>query len=287
MEALGLCPQSHDGNVIRDVRREDVRNGVPALARRNEIRSPLASHTSAIRVAALDRLSWQVLSHAAPGRLLDVAGTGHTPPLTPCSTANLSQDLQVERCSLLQCGANTLCGAHSRALKTRGAVAERLTCSPPTKTNRVQPLTGSLPGFRKWESFWTIPLVGGFSRGDLLFPPSLHYGAAPHAPHFTLHRLSSPDVKSRPNLFTHSLKNEDRWLDYSPPTFTSRARFPARGRPPPHLCDLCLWERRRTMPLVGGFSRRSPVYPSPFILALFHTSPRFILVGALSFGVIS
>ncbi|KAJ8873585.1 hypothetical protein PR048_024403 [Dryococelus australis] len=37
--------------------------------------------------------------------------------------------------------------------------------SPPTKANRVQSPAGS-PDFRKWESRWTIPLVGGFSRGS-------------------------------------------------------------------------------------------------------------------------
>ncbi|KAJ8867035.1 hypothetical protein PR048_032897 [Dryococelus australis] len=37
--------------------------------------------------------------------------------------------------------------------------------TPPTKANRVQSPAGSLD-FRKWESCWTMPLVGGFSRGS-------------------------------------------------------------------------------------------------------------------------
>ncbi|KAJ8888170.1 hypothetical protein PR048_007657 [Dryococelus australis] len=43
-------------------------------------------------------------------------------------------------------------------------VSERLACSPPTRANRVQSPAESLPDFRMWESCWTMPLVGGFSR---------------------------------------------------------------------------------------------------------------------------
>ncbi|KAJ8876500.1 hypothetical protein PR048_020945 [Dryococelus australis] len=50
------------------------------------------------------------------------------------------------------------------------AVAKRLACSPPTKADRVQSPTGPLPGFRKWASCRTKPLVGGFSRGSPVFP---------------------------------------------------------------------------------------------------------------------
>ncbi|KAJ8883376.1 hypothetical protein PR048_015219 [Dryococelus australis] len=60
------------------------------------------------------------------------------------------------------------------------------------------------PGFRKWESCRTMPLVGGFSRGSPVFP----------APSFlrrsiftSITLISSEDlaVKSRLYLFTHSL----------------------------------------------------------------------------------
>ncbi|KAJ8883609.1 hypothetical protein PR048_015453 [Dryococelus australis] len=55
----------------------------------------------------------------------------------------------------------------------RGArVAEWLASSPPTKANRVRS-----PDFRKWESCRTMPLVGGFSRGSPVSPPS-HSDAA-------------------------------------------------------------------------------------------------------------
>ncbi|KAJ8898205.1 hypothetical protein PR048_003565 [Dryococelus australis] len=50
-------------------------------------------------------------------------------------------------------------------------MAERLACSPPTTTNRVQSLVGSLPGFSRTEiACWTMPLVGGFSQGSPVSP---------------------------------------------------------------------------------------------------------------------
>ncbi|KAJ8883162.1 hypothetical protein PR048_015002 [Dryococelus australis] len=47
------------------------------------------------------------------------------------------------------------------------------------------------------------------------------------------------------------------WLDYLPSTKANRARFPARSPP-----DFRVWESNRTMPLVGGSPRRSPVSPA-------------------------
>ncbi|KAJ8895198.1 hypothetical protein PR048_000523 [Dryococelus australis] len=47
-----------------------------------------------------------------------------------------------------------------------------------------------------------------------------------------------------------------RWSDYSSPTKANRARFPAGS-----LQDVREWESCLTMPVVGGFSRGSPVYP--------------------------
>ncbi|KAJ8878990.1 hypothetical protein PR048_019596 [Dryococelus australis] len=40
-------------------------------------------------------------------------------------------------------------------------------------------------------SCWTMPLVGGFSRGSP-FPPPLHSGASPYSPHFTF--IGSKDL---------------------------------------------------------------------------------------------
>ncbi|KAJ8873891.1 hypothetical protein PR048_024727 [Dryococelus australis] len=50
----------------------------------------------------------------------------------------------------------------------KATVAERFARSPPTKANRVQSSAGS-PESCTWESCRTMPLVGGFSRGDRSF----------------------------------------------------------------------------------------------------------------------
>ncbi|KAJ8877986.1 hypothetical protein PR048_022449 [Dryococelus australis] len=50
------------------------------------------------------------------------------------------------------------------------------------------------------------------------------------------------------------------WLDNSPPTFANRVRLPTRS-----LQDFRMWELCRTIPLVGGFSRGSPIPALRFI----------------------
>ncbi|KAJ8872060.1 hypothetical protein PR048_025661 [Dryococelus australis] len=54
------------------------------------------------------------------------------------------------------------------SLRSSGRRRPSRACSPPTKANRVT------PGFRMWESCWTMPLVGGFSRGSP-FSPALEF----------------------------------------------------------------------------------------------------------------
>ncbi|KAJ8882365.1 hypothetical protein PR048_014169 [Dryococelus australis] len=63
----------------------------------------------------------------------------------------------------------------------KAGVAEQLACSHPTKVNRVQSPAGSLPDFRMWESYGTMPLVGGFSRGYPVSPP-FHSAITPYSP---------------------------------------------------------------------------------------------------------
>ncbi|KAJ8891742.1 hypothetical protein PR048_004277 [Dryococelus australis] len=50
------------------------------------------------------------------------------------------------------------------------APPRRLDCSPATKANQVQSPSGSLPDFRKWDSFQTISVVSGFPRGSPISP---------------------------------------------------------------------------------------------------------------------
>ncbi|KAJ8898015.1 hypothetical protein PR048_003375 [Dryococelus australis] len=84
-------------------------------------------------------------------------------------------------------------------------VPERLDCSPPTKTNRVQYPACSLrifvSGNRSGRCLWSVGFLG-----DLPFPPPpFHSGAAPYSPRFTPIGSKHLDVKIRPNLCTHSL----------------------------------------------------------------------------------
>ncbi|KAJ8877563.1 hypothetical protein PR048_022018 [Dryococelus australis] len=101
---------------------------------------------------------------------------------------------------------------HSSSLRfellLRGAtVVERLTCSPPTASNRLQFPAGS-QDFRKWESCWTMSLVGEFSRGS---PVSSALSVRRRSILTSITLIGSQDitVKSRPKLFTH--------LSYEPP----------------------------------------------------------------------
>ncbi|KAJ8880473.1 hypothetical protein PR048_016943 [Dryococelus australis] len=56
-----------------------------------------------------------------------------------------------------------------------------------------------------------MPLVDGFSWGSPVSPP-LHSGVAPYSPRFTLDDSQDLDVKSRSNLFTHSVGIEPATL---------------------------------------------------------------------------
>ncbi|KAJ8878518.1 hypothetical protein PR048_019096 [Dryococelus australis] len=69
---------------------------------------------------------------------------------------------------------------HPRSVAARGpvipkkaAVVQQLDCLPPTKANRVQSPARLLVYFRMCELWWTMPLLGGFSRGSPI-TPALH-----------------------------------------------------------------------------------------------------------------
>ncbi|KAJ8894968.1 hypothetical protein PR048_000276, partial [Dryococelus australis] len=81
--------------------------------------------------------------------------------------------------------------------------AERLTCSPPTKANRVQSTARSLRVFACGYRAGRCRCSAGF-LGDLQFPQSLRSGTAPYSPRFTLFGSQDQEVKSRPNLFPHA-----------------------------------------------------------------------------------
>ncbi|KAJ8867021.1 hypothetical protein PR048_032883 [Dryococelus australis] len=82
---------------------------------------------------------------------------------------------------------------------------------------------GSIPGratpnFRTWESCRAMPLVGGFSRGSPV-PPALSFGRCSRLTSIIHIGSQDLDVKSRPNLFTHSEQgrvDRDEWEDVDP-----------------------------------------------------------------------
>ncbi|KAJ8881127.1 hypothetical protein PR048_017600 [Dryococelus australis] len=83
-------------------------------------------------------------------------------------------------------------------------VAERLTCSLPTKVNQVRSPAGSLPDFCMWESCQTMSLVGGFSWGYPVYPTlAFHRCSIPTS--ITLIDSQDLAINSRQNLFTHTL----------------------------------------------------------------------------------
>ncbi|KAJ8884581.1 hypothetical protein PR048_016438 [Dryococelus australis] len=72
-------------------------------------------------------------------------------------------------------------------------------------------------------------------------------------------------VCCKPTNLSNTATGAER-LTCPPPTKANRVQFPAESLP-----DFCMCESCRSMPLVGGFSRGSPVLPRPFIPALLHT----------------
>ncbi|KAJ8869182.1 hypothetical protein PR048_030752 [Dryococelus australis] len=74
------------------------------------------------------------------------------------------------------------CALDNRTLGA--AVVYWLDYSPPTNANRVRFPAGSLPRLRMWESCWTMPHVGGFSRGSPTSPAPSFRRRSVYSPHF-------------------------------------------------------------------------------------------------------
>ncbi|KAJ8867438.1 hypothetical protein PR048_031240 [Dryococelus australis] len=86
----------------------------------------------------------------------------------------------------------------------QATMAERLVCSPSTKTIRIQSPAGSLPDLSTWESCQTMPLVGRLSRGSTV-SPALSFQLSSILTSITLIDSQDLAVKSHLNLFTPSL----------------------------------------------------------------------------------
>ncbi|KAJ8865622.1 hypothetical protein PR048_033142 [Dryococelus australis] len=166
------------------------------------------------------------------------------------------------------------------------AVVQWLGHSPPTAAIRARSPTGSPPDFRTWESCWTTPLAGGVFSGYSRFPHpcipvSLHLRVSCHAMSGDDGHLRVPAGKpvtrrvlSHPG-FTPRLRGS---RVVSPIPKVNRVRFPAGPLP-----EFPMWEPCKTMPLVGGFSRGSPLI-SPSLhsgAARYITSPSSTLKTSL------
>ncbi|KAJ8885391.1 hypothetical protein PR048_011588 [Dryococelus australis] len=139
-------------------------------------------------------------------------------------------------------------------------VAEQLARSPPTKAIQA--------------------VCRRVFAGDLSFPP-------PPPPAFSFRRCSTPTsitpngshdlaAKSRLNPFTHSHHGPTvaERLDCSPPTQGESGSILDRYNPDFRTRQSC-----RTMPLVGGFSRGSPVSHAPSFDAA-ECSPHFARIAS-------
>ncbi|KAJ8883603.1 hypothetical protein PR048_015447 [Dryococelus australis] len=153
------------------------------------------------------------------------------------------------------------------------AGAELLACSPPTKANRIQYPAGSLPDSHTWESCRAMPLPAGF-LGDLPFPPSFHSGAVPFspqspssAPKTSVGQVNHAYLPPPPGQYKRNVAVQHgnsaigatvaERLAGTPPTKANRVHSLAGSQ------NFRKWESCRTMPLVSGFSRGSPVSPAP------------------------
>ncbi|KAJ8878872.1 hypothetical protein PR048_019471 [Dryococelus australis] len=116
----------------------------------------------------------------------------------------------------------------------------RFTYSPPTKVTRVRSSAGSLRIFacenRTVRCCWSAGFLG-----DLPFPPPFHSGAAPYS-------LQSPTSTLKTSML--------RAVQISSLTQMNRAQSQVGS------LDFRIREPCRTMPLVGWFSRGSPIYPA-------------------------
>ncbi|KAJ8882321.1 hypothetical protein PR048_014123 [Dryococelus australis] len=124
-----------------------------------------------------------------------------------------------------------------------------------------------LPDFRMWESCRTIPLVGGFSRGSPV-PPSFPSNAAPYSPQSLSSALKTPVYALTPlqqqdrgsNQPTLVLRLAMTWSYFGQPLKTE---IRMNGPGIEHESSGMQVGIVRTPPLVSGFSRGSPISPTP------------------------
>ncbi|KAJ8893759.1 hypothetical protein PR048_006359 [Dryococelus australis] len=126
--------------------------------------------------------------------------------IAPLTTADARRTMKAQ--CLLTTTAKTIpyklsCGVNTHTISLSLALPTFSLSSTLNQTNRVLFSVGSPPDFRMRKSWWTKPLVGGFSRRSHVFP-ALSFRR--FSIHTSITLIGSQDiaVKSNPNLFTHS-----------------------------------------------------------------------------------
>ncbi|KAJ8878678.1 hypothetical protein PR048_019263 [Dryococelus australis] len=117
-------------------------------------------------------------------------------------------------------------------------------------SNRVESPAGSLPDFHMWESCQMVPLVGGFSLESPFSPTTLFWCCSMLT---SITAIVSQDLAVPIKLFT----NPNNINMPNPLIFIHRGQF-STGSP----SDFRMRASCRTMSLVGGFSRGSPISPN-------------------------
>ncbi|KAJ8896909.1 hypothetical protein PR048_002255 [Dryococelus australis] len=133
------------------------------------------------------------------------------------------------------------------------SVAQWLAHSPPTTVIWIRSPAGSLPDFRMWELCWTMPLAGVFSRGTPASPALAFQRRSILGFHF----MSCPGMTGTYGYQLESPSLGERCLVLGSLPTQKRTGF----NPRPGHSEFWKWESCRMMPLVGGFSRGSPVSP--------------------------
>ncbi|KAJ8870487.1 hypothetical protein PR048_029510 [Dryococelus australis] len=118
------------------------------------------------------------------------------------------------------------------------AATEWLDCSPTTMANRVQSLAGPFLDFRKWESYRTMPLVGGFFSGISRFPRPFIPALLHSHPHFTL--IGSQDLVSL--LFCKNYRRRAKLSAKG--TASNEVRIPLERREDQSTGNTKAWRRR-------------------------------------------
>ncbi|KAJ8879353.1 hypothetical protein PR048_019961 [Dryococelus australis] len=244
---------SHDTrDELLDVDKES--SSTPSMPRRKPLQCP-SQHALALHCPSSGLSLW-----------LKKCRRGHRPPptITTCSTF----------------GEKGRGDKQGQNKKQEAAVAERLARSPPTKANRAQFLAGS-PDFRKWESYRTMQLVGGFSQGSPISPApsfrrrsifnSITLIGSQDLAGLTLHHLT---ISPKPSDFFEKLKVPQMSLG----RFVHRNGTPTAKSQSQHISEVVGEPRCRHELCMVGFHVERQYSLEPRAVAVFTGTLQFTVV---------